>query len=160
MCTCVHMGMEVRGQFKGVDSLLPLCGDQTQVISLSTELSHWPKNILISEHKRVLSKDYGLWFEDKLHPQAQEQMSRCDHFPLSLSRSHNGKGKSQHHQKMSNYATELRESSVKANIHERNTVAWHPTTARHHSVDPLRYWQATGFLSPAHPPRPHRHFSL
>lgn len=50
-------------------------------ILVGTEPSHWPKNIFISEHKRYLSKDYGLWLADKLHSQAQEQMSRYDHFP-------------------------------------------------------------------------------
>lgn len=53
----------------------------SRVTRLGTESSPWTKNIFISEHKWYLSKDYSLWLADKLHPQAQEQMSRYDHFP-------------------------------------------------------------------------------
>lgn len=47
VCMCLHTSTEVRGQRKVINALLPPRSDPTQVISLSTQLSHWLKNVFI-----------------------------------------------------------------------------------------------------------------
>lgn len=121
----------------------------SRVTRLGTESSPWTKNIFISEHKWYLSKDYSLWLADKLHPQAQEQMSRYDHFPeITMER--------RKANTIRRWVTPPQRWARGQRQHRERTAG--AGIAR--LCDPLGGWQATGFLSPAHPPQPHRHLSL